>query len=54
MLEKYKVLGCKMSLKLHFLFSYLIQFPENVGTVSEEQGEQFHQDIKEMERRYQG
>jgi hypothetical protein len=29
-------------------------FPENLGAVSEEQGEHFHQDIKEMERRYQG
>jgi hypothetical protein len=29
-------------------------FPENLGAVSEEQGERFHQDIKEMERRYQG
>ena len=54
MLQKYKVLGCKMSLKLHFLFSHLDQFPENLGAVSEEQGERFHQDIKEMERRYQG
>jgi hypothetical protein len=54
MLEKYKVLGCKMSLKLHFLFSHLDQFPENLGAVSEEQGERFHKDIKEMERRYQG
>jgi hypothetical protein len=54
MLEKYKVLGCKMSLKLHFVFSHLDQFPENLGAVSEEQGERFHQYIKEMERRYQG
>jgi hypothetical protein len=28
--------------------------PENLGAVSEEQGERFYQDIKEMERRYQG
>ncbi|GFG28855.1 hypothetical protein Cfor_09868, partial [Coptotermes formosanus] len=28
MLEKYKVLGSKMSLKLHFLFSRLDHFPE--------------------------
>jgi hypothetical protein len=53
-LEKYKVLGCKMSPKLYFLFSQLDQFPENLGEVSEEQCERFHQDIKEMERRYQG
>jgi hypothetical protein len=29
-------------------------FPENLGAVSEEHGERFHQDIKEIERRYQG
>jgi hypothetical protein len=28
--------------------------PENLGAVSEEQEERFHQGIKEMERRYQG
>jgi hypothetical protein len=39
MLEKCKVLGCKMRLKLHFLFSHLDQFPENRGAVSEEPGE---------------
>jgi hypothetical protein len=38
-----------MSLKVHFL-DY---FPENLGAVSKEQGERFHQDIKEMETRYQ-
>lgn len=54
MLEKFKALGCNMSLKVHFLHAHLDQFPENLGDVSEEQGERFHQDIKEMERRYQG
>jgi hypothetical protein len=43
-----------MSLKIHFLNSLLDFFPENLGVVSEEQGERFHQDIKEMERRYPG
>jgi len=43
-----------MSIKMHFLYSHLDKFPENLGDVSEEQGERFHQDIKEMERRYQG
>ncbi|GFX39838.1 tigger transposable element-derived protein 1 [Trichonephila clavipes] len=43
-----------MSVKVHFLHSHLDYFPENLGDVSEEQGERFHQDIKEMERRYQG
>jgi hypothetical protein len=54
MLENCKILGCLMSLKIHFLNSQLDFFPENLSAVSEEQGERFHQDIKEMERRYQG
>ena len=43
-----------MSFKLHCFNSHLDYFPENLGAVSEEQGERFHQDIKDMERRYQG
>ncbi|GBL86007.1 hypothetical protein AVEN_89067-1 [Araneus ventricosus] len=43
-------LGCSMSLKVHFLDSHLDYFPETLGAVSEEQGERFHEDIKEMER----
>lgn len=54
MLEKFRILGCNMSIKIHFLHSHLDYFPENLGDVSEEQGERFHQDIKEMEKRYQG
>ncbi|GFX82409.1 uncharacterized protein TNCV_2870901 [Trichonephila clavipes] len=54
LLQKYKILGCNMSVKVHFLHSHLDYFPENLGAVNEEQGERFHQDIKEMERRYQG
>ncbi|GBO40503.1 hypothetical protein AVEN_112430-1 [Araneus ventricosus] len=46
-----KILGCSMSLKVHFLDSHLDYFPENLGAVSEEQGERFYQDIKEIERR---
>ena len=53
-LNHYRALGCNMSLKVHFLHSHLDFFPENLGDVSEEQGERFHQDIKDMEHRYQG
>ncbi|GBO44042.1 hypothetical protein AVEN_5001-1 [Araneus ventricosus] len=41
-----------MSLKVHFLDSHLDYFPENLGVVSEEQGERFHQDIKEMMKQF--
>ena len=43
-----------MSIKVHFLHNHLNQFPANCGNVSDEQGERSHQDIKEMETRYQG
>ncbi|GFY31598.1 uncharacterized protein TNCV_4199101 [Trichonephila clavipes] len=47
LLQNYKILGCNMSDKVHFLHSHLDYFPENLGAVCEEQGERFHQDIKE-------
>jgi hypothetical protein len=43
-----------MSLKVHFLDSHLDFFPENLGAVSDEHGERFHQDISNMEKRHQG
>ena len=54
MLRTFHVLGYNMSVKLHFLPSYLDKFPENLGDVSDEQGERFHQDLKTMEERYRG
>ena len=47
-------LGANMNIKLHFLHSHLACFPENLGDVSDQQGERFHQDISDMEVRYQG
>jgi len=43
-----------MSYKLHFLHSHIDNFSENLGDYSEKQGKRFHQDMKEVERRYQG
>lgn len=43
-----------MSLKIHFLHSPLDFFPNNVGDESDKHGERFHQQLKTMERRYQG
>jgi hypothetical protein len=43
-----------MSLKVHFLGSHLDFLPENLGAVSDEHGERFHQDIYNMVKRYQG
>ena len=53
MLGNYHKLGCNMSIKVHFLNSHLEQFLDNLGAVSDEQAERFHQDIKVMEERYQ-
>ena len=54
MLTAFRNLGCNMSIKMHYLFSHMGRFPENLGSMSDEQGEIFHQDMKEMETRYQG
>ena len=54
MLGNFRILGIHMSIKVHFLHNHLNQFPENLGDVSDEQGERFHQDIKTIEERYQG
>ena len=54
MLLNFKNLGCNMSIKVHYLHSHLDHFEHNLGDLSEEQGERFHQDIKTMEKRYQG
>ena len=54
MLIAYQKLGCRMSLKIHFLHSHLDFFPDNLRDVSDEHGERFHQDISDIEIRYQG
>ncbi|UYV84322.1 hypothetical protein LAZ67_X001844 [Cordylochernes scorpioides] len=53
LLLSYKVLGCNISLKIHFLHSHLDFFPDNLVAVSYEHGERFHQNISSMEKRYQ-
>ena len=52
--QAYQELGARVSLKIHFLHSHLDFFPLNMGDISDEHGERFHQEIKEMENRYQG
>jgi hypothetical protein len=52
LLTAYKPKGCNMSLKVHFL-RLSDFFPEILGAVSDEHGERFHQDISNMEKRYQ-
>ncbi|CAG9785945.1 unnamed protein product [Diatraea saccharalis] len=54
LMSHFQRLGCNMSIKLHFLHNHLEYSPANLGDLSEEQGERFHQDIRTMEERYQG
>ena len=54
MLQNLHALGARMSIKFYYLLSHLDYFPENLGDVSKEQDERFHQDIRTIEERYQG
>ncbi|MGH0179042.1 UNVERIFIED_CONTAM: hypothetical protein FKN15_002173 [Acipenser sinensis] len=54
LVKNYGTMGCRMSLKVHILDAHLDKFKENMRAYSEEQGERFHQDILDFERRYQG
>ena len=54
MLNNFKELGANISIKVHYRHSHLERFPENLGDLSKEQGERFHQETKAMEERYQG
>ena len=47
-----KLINCLF--KINFFFILFDKFPENLGDVSDEQGERFPLDIKVMEERYQG
>ena len=52
MIEAFRRLGSRISLKLHFFRSHLKLFPENLGAVSDEHTERFYQDIAVVETRY--
>ena len=52
-MENFRQIGAHMSVRMHFLRSHLDSFPENCGDFREEQDERFHQDISDMEKRYQ-
>jgi len=51
LLSSYRALGCNMSLKLLFLHCHLAILLGNMGAVSDENSERFHQDISQMEKR---
>ena len=47
----FRNLGSNMNIKMHYLFSHIGRFPQNLGSMSNEDGEYF---IKEMKTMYQG
>jgi len=49
-----KAVGYNTSVKMHFLDFHLDFSPEDLGAVSNERGQRFHQDISTMEKQYQG
>jgi hypothetical protein len=53
LIQHYEVLGCRLSVKLHYLHLHLEFFRPNLGAFSEEHGECFPQDNEAVEKRYQ-
>ena len=53
LLEAYKAMGCRLSLKIHFLLSHRDFFPANLSAIINNQGERFYPDIQAMDARYQ-
>ena len=51
MIKAFQKLGCLMSIKMHFLFSHMEKFPENIEAMSFEQGERFQKDMRQKEER---
>ena len=54
LLESFRAFGARMSVKIHFLSLHLDYFPGNCGDYSEEEGERFHQNLRQIEERCQG
>lgn len=54
LVKNYGRKDCRMTLKVHILDAHLDEFKENMGPYSKEQGERFHQDTLDLERRCQG
>lgn len=54
MLMCFERMNINMSTKIHFLHQHLDFFKDNLGKISDEHGERFHQQIKHIEIRFQG
>jgi len=54
LIDSFQVINVNMSLKIHFLHCHLDFFPANLGNISDQHGERFHQEMKAIEDRYRG
>lgn len=54
MMMSFDRMKINMSPKIHYLHQHLDFFRENLGKISDEHGERFHQQIKLIEHRFQG
>lgn len=54
MLMSFERLKINMSPKIHYLHQHLDFFKDNLGKISDEHGERFHQQIKAFEERFRG
>lgn len=52
LVDAFKVMGCPMTLKLHYLSEHLDSFPVHLGAWSEQHGEREHQLMKEAASLY--
>ena len=52
LIANYRAQGCLMSIKLHYLDKHLDKFPSNCGLLSDQQGENFHQQLLWWEKAY--
>lgn len=53
-LTAFRNLGCSMSMHIHYTFSRMNRFPENLCSMGGKQGKRFHQDMWKMKTRFQG
>lgn len=54
MLASFRRLKINMTPKIHYLHQHLDFFKDDLGKISDEHGERFHQQIKVFEERFQG
>lgn len=52
MTNAFVTLGCNMSLKVHLLYDHIDDFPENLGAVSDQHGERYHQIMRGIEENH--